>query len=358
MLYNFLNINKKESTLFTILKIVLLLQVMIGHSIGLIVPKFDSIDITSFYGIILFIYKFSFSFGRESAFIFVFLSGFFTAKLFINDKNIVFFDSLKKRIYRIYPIFLFSLLLTIILDYTGMYLFNFNIYNSNGMNYIVNEHYSLKIMILNFLSLQPTLTDTIGSNGPLWTLGYLVQFYILGLIVKNISKSNHIFYILNIFISGIIGFIFSFEFFLLYLTWLIGISFRFLNFKIDFKYFKILSIVLLLITLVLCRINSSYISILLTPISSILILFVVKNFPEKFLTFNFSTMPSIKDISYSMYAFHMPIFFLIFGLYQHLFDQIFNYFYYLIFLSISLLIIIILSNSLENFLSKRGNSNG
>lgn len=358
MLYNFLNIDKKESNLFTLLKIVLLLQVMIGHSIGLIVPKFDSIDITSFYGIILFIYKFSFSFGREAAYIFVFLSGFFTAKLFINDKNIIFFDSLKKRIYRIYPIFLFSLFLTIILDSIGIYIFNFNIYTSNGMNYIVNEHYSLKITILNFLSLQPTLTNTIGSNGPLWTLGYLVQFYILGLIVKKFSTSNYIFYIMNILISGLIGLIFSFEFFLLYLVWISGISFRFLNFKIDFKYLKLLCTVLLIITLLLCRINSSYISILLTPISSILILFMIKKFPEKIISFNFATMSAIKDISYSMYAFHMPIFFLSFGLYQYLFDHSFDYFYYLIFLSISLLIIILLSNSLENLLNKRGNSNG
>ena len=161
MNYSFWNIRKEDSPKLELLKYFLLLQVVVGHAIALSIPQMSNIPLDSIKNILLVLFKILFSFGRESAFLFIFLSGFFTAKTFLNfDQSFSLVSVLWKRVKRIYPIFITALLITALLDYVGMNLLHFDVYNSNQVNYVVEKHFSLNLFLTNLFSLQPTFSMT------------------------------------------------------------------------------------------------------------------------------------------------------------------------------------------------------
>lgn len=354
MLFSFNDISKKESRLLDLLKILLLFQVMIGHSIGLVVPSFYDINAESLLDYSLLVYKLLFSFGALSAYIFIFLSGYFTSKIFLQDERIPFILVLKKRIVRIYPIFIFAILVTLVLDYIGIFIFNYDLYLSNGMNYNVVEHYTSNIFILNLLSLQPTLTETIGSNGPLWTLGYLVQFFVIGLIIKTLFYKNLLFLISNVFLLIILCF-YNLEFSLLYFVWLSGIYSRTLQLSIQSKpLINLVVISVLFLLTVLTKIVSNYFIILITPIFSVILLHIIKIFPNKIYKLKFESLKRMKDTSYGLYALHMPILFFFLAMYNKVVNSNFSFITYLFFTSISISLTYYISIKLAKILDKKG----
>jgi len=352
MLFNYSNINEKESKLFDYLKLFLLLEVIFGHTIAIALPKLADIDINGISDILLVIYKLSFSFGRESAYLFVFLSGFFTAKHFFNtNKAFNFFQLLKKRIFRFYPILIIALLLTIVLDIIGIYIFHFNIYEINGLHYNVLDHYNLYILLANFCSLEPTFSDTLGSNGPLWTLGYLIQFFIFASLIRYFITDRFSFFIVSGIISAILGLLLNTEFFLLYSIWMIGLYIRITDF--DFKIKISLSLILVFFfLLIIAKISNSSISIMITPFIGILLLVFLKKFPKKIFNITISDFPNIRDLSYSMYAFHMPIIFFIFGFYKDIYLNNLSFTTYSVFTIFTLFTTIIFSNFVQKILLK------
>jgi len=354
MLFSFSNISKKESRLLDLLKILLLFQVMLGHSIGLVVPSFNDINAETLLDYSLLFYKLLFSFGALSAYIFIFLSGFFTSKIFLKDEKISFISVLQKRIVRIYPIFIFAIVVTLVLDYIGVLLFNYDLYLRNGMNYNVVDHYTLNIFILNLLSLQPTLTETIGSNGPLWTLGYLVQFFVLGVIIKILFYKNLHFLILNVVLLVVVSF-YNLEFSLLYFVWLSGTYSRTLQLNIQSKpLINLVIISTLLLLMILTKVVSSYFIILMTPIFSIILLYIIKIFPNQIYKLNFESLKRIKDTSYGLYTLHMPILFFFLGMYNEVVNNNFSFITYLFFTSISISLTYYISIKLEQILNKKG----
>jgi peptidoglycan/LPS O-acetylase OafA/YrhL len=316
MLFNLNKINKSESKLITLVKTFLLLQVIIGHSIALSLPKASTLNFQEFNELLLLFYKLFFSFGAISAYLFIFLSGYLTSKIFIHN-DFAFIKEFKKRVLRIYPIFIIAIFLTIILDFIGMNFLNIDLYLNNRMNYIVENHYSLNIFILNFLSLQPTFVYTIGSNGPLWTLGYLVQFFILGLVIKSISKSVNLFFLIGIVVSFFIGIFISVEFFILFLLWIFGIYFRNItSFSIkmnSFKFYLVIFLITVMLTVSKLTFFNYQVLILSFPLS-ILLIILIKYFSLIICRNKIYKKIVIKDYSYELYVFHMPLLFFILGI--------------------------------------------
>jgi peptidoglycan/LPS O-acetylase OafA/YrhL len=342
MSYNFININNKESGSFEILKLTLLLQVVLGHAIALSLPQMSELNTNTGGGIALMLFKACFSFGRESAYLFIFLSGFFTGNVFLSDtKPFSWFEVNKKRIIRIYPVFTIALLFTLFFDFIGMNVFRFLVYKNNSLNYIVEDYFSFNLFIKNFLSLQPTFSLTFGSNGPLWTLGYLIQFYLLVTLVRKISGASFsrffFVFILFLFLTWpLVGT----EFSLLLFVWYSGVLLRWVNLKsINFNIlFLLLFIVMLLF---ISKVSQKYISMLLTPINGIL--HFIKKVPNVFYGIKLSNFPKLPDISYSLYAVHMPILFIVYGLFTYYFGKEFMNIYYVIYIIISLALSILVS---------------
>ncbi len=318
MTLNYTNITSKESALFETLKLLLLIQVVVGHAVALSLPKLDEITTKSIVDILLILYKATFSFGRESAYLFVFLSGFFTSNIFFRfHQSFSLPLVLKKRINRIYPFFIIVLLLTFILDWIGIFVFKFEVYRLNPLNYPVNEHLSIELFFTNLLSLQPTFSITFGSNGPLWTLGYLMQFYLLFSLLRFFSKESRSQLVLTTTIIIIVISVFNIEFALLFYIWFLGTIFRSLNFKsIHVNVFLVMLAILLLISI--SKLSSKYASMALTPLTGFLILHLFKKIPEVILGKNLSGFSQFSDISYCLYAVHMPILFFSYGLFFRL----------------------------------------
>tara|TARA_Y200000002_G_scaffold299988_1_gene254966 strand:+ start:6775 stop:7836 length:1062 start_codon:yes stop_codon:yes gene_type:complete len=317
--FNYKSINKSQSIAFDFLKIILLFQVLMGHAIALSLPKISQIDLDVISNYLIVIFKIIFSFGGEAAYIFIFLSGFFTSKIFL-AKNLKFDLKavLKKRFFRIYPIYAIALILTVLLDALGLYIFEFNIYRENPFNLNVGSVYNSKILILNLLSLEPTFTNSFGSNTPLWTLGYLVQFFFIASLLKSVAvkfQFNWIFIMpfLLIFFS-----IFNLEFSILFFVWFLGVLSK--ELKFDEINLKLCQVIILFIILIFTqRFFSSFISMILTPITSFLIFLIINNIP-KYISNKLIKFERIPDVSYVLYAVHMPILFLIFGFYNHNFS--------------------------------------
>jgi peptidoglycan/LPS O-acetylase OafA/YrhL len=130
------------------------------------------------------VYRFTWRFGSQAAFLFVFLSGFMVAgplmaklKTEAMPTARVFFT---KRLRRIVPIAFGAVLFTALLDALSRTVFNAERLYQGSYAYDMIEATSWTNLVGNLLFLQPVFVDAFGSNGPLWTLGYIVQYYAIG----------------------------------------------------------------------------------------------------------------------------------------------------------------------------------
>jgi peptidoglycan/LPS O-acetylase OafA/YrhL len=313
MVFDYKDIKKHESIAFEFFKLFLLIQVVIGHAIALSLPKVSEINLNEFENYFILVFKMIFSFGRESAYIFIFISGFFTSKIFLNKKtkfNLLSF--LKKRIIRIYPIYTIALILTFIFDYLGFVLLNFEVYSSNAFNINLYHTFSLKIFLLNFFSLQPVFVSSFGSNSPIWTLGYLVQFFFLATFLFKLSiKFNINWKIIMFFFIFLVGFI-NIEFSLLFLIWFLGV----LSKKIYLPniYLNIfITVTFVFVLLIFQKMSEPNISMILTPLTTFFVFLFINNLPKKSSSF-LSKFERFPDVSYVLYAIHMPVLFMTYGI--------------------------------------------
>ena len=128
-----------------------------------------------------------FRYGVEAVFFFFVLSGFLIhlkyARLFQSDPSAKFgfSDYLMRRIKRIYPPFLFALLLTYGLDTLGASLGFWTPAFISGINKIasITTFLDVKTLFGNLAFLYFTYTPIFGSNGPAWSLKYEWWFYII-----------------------------------------------------------------------------------------------------------------------------------------------------------------------------------
>lgn len=356
MSYNFLNIKPKESILFEYLKLILIAQVVIGHAVALSIPKLDLIEAKSLESLLIIFFRFAFCFGRESAYIFIFLSGFFTANTFYKKgKNFDFVNANVKRFFRALPILILALFLTLILDYLGAIHYSFKIYSINQMDYKVLDYFKIELFVGNFFSLQPTFCKTFGSNGPLWTLGYLMQFFFISALFKYIYINNgRIFSLIIILIFIIFSAVCNIEFILLYAVWLAGLICRRIE-VIEIKLNFVLLIFFTVIFLIASKFANKYIAMIVTPITSIFILLLLKEVSIRFNIAKISVLSHLPDLSFAIYAFHMPVLFFTIGFIQHITGGDFINYYISVILAFTLCIfvsIFLLKLSTSRFFGK------
>lgn len=225
-------------------------------------------------------------FGYLGVDIFFIVSGFIICYSFPKDYQIIsFFSFFKKRLLRVHPPYLMSILLTILVAYTAA-LYTHNPVHVSGLNLLYHFFY-----LNNF-------TDVTYITGVYWTLGIEFQFYIiLGLLFSWMSKSLH-------HLSGII-------IFLLALNWIkidhthlifghtplfcIGILLYFILFNYQYPKAFLLCLLATSLAILAYHQKASFYTSLFT-ICVICIPFV-KNKIIQFLS----------GISYSLYLVHVPV---------------------------------------------------
>jgi len=145
-----------------------------------------------------------FKYGHEFVLFFFVLSGFvihlnYARKLRANpnDFRFDFKAYFLKRFKRIYPPFVFAILLTFILDFIGRNN-GFTIYQSKTPYPLINESlgnrsYSVSTLFGNVLFLFKAYVPIFGMNGPAWSLKFEWWFYMLYPLFLLMSR-KHIFY--------------------------------------------------------------------------------------------------------------------------------------------------------------------
>jgi peptidoglycan/LPS O-acetylase OafA/YrhL len=307
-----------ESVYLDLFKVLMLIEVVLGHAVALCIPRYSELDLGSLSGIMFTVIRAMSGFGREAAFQFIFLSGFFTAITLLNfGCKFDLIAVLAKRLRRLYPVLVLALMVTALLDYLGAYLWHFPIYTTNGLNYSIHEHWEGKLLLFNLLSLQPTFSLTFGSNGPLWTLGYLIQFFMLGSILRWLSGANLIlFVVLVIAALGITGPALGWEPSLLFMIWIIGVFVRIAKVT-PLSYLNIWALIgSSIFLLALARLSPVLISILLTPLIGACLIDLATRLSKNNLPLLSTVIKQASQLSFAAYAVHMPVLFFWLGAIQ------------------------------------------
>lgn len=265
------------------------------------------------------------SLGHQAVIVFFVLSGFFVGGSFIADKNKDMFKYSIKRISRFYTVLIPALVLTWIIDSIGIYLFKANaLYGGYSDNYVlkydVASRLNLETLFANMIYLQDIIYPTFGSNGALWSLAYEFWFYIIFPLLWFLFSSNKINYKIVAFTVILTMFYFlGLKGFIYFLIWFIGVLVYSLykeeniNKKIKQSKYKIILILAFICTLLMsffCR-TWGLIADLFLGISFGLLLLVMLNSKEISSIYLKKIATFIANISFSMYAIHLPILVLI-----------------------------------------------
>lgn len=302
-------------------------------------------------GLITYIFYALTSLGHQAVIVFFVLSGFFVGSSFINHPN--FNKYLLKRLIRLYTVILPALLLTYILDLIGIRVLKaIPLYAGFGNNHVLNfdaiQRLNFETFLSNILFLQDILYASFGTNASLWSLAYEFWFYVLfPLSYSIIYCKKHIIRIINFTLFVSILFIIGIKGITYYLIWLMGVviyvcyqkRYKVIEKLLNSKYtFAIVFILLFLAVLASLIYKNLQIDLILGLFFSIFILnLLYKNF--EFKPFLNKIAYSLSQISFSLYAIHLPIIVLFYGYYDlKLTISIYNIAFY--FLIILLLVIL------------------
>jgi len=146
------------------------------------------------------VYIFSiFGKGHVAVILFFVLSGFVIhySSIRQHKNKIDLPDYFKRRFLRIYPPLIFCMLLTLILDFTGKYVFGYSIYFQRTPVLLINSNITTDLnwvtAIGNLMMVQNVYTHVWGTNGPLWSLMYEWWFYMLYPVIYYLYKKNKYF---------------------------------------------------------------------------------------------------------------------------------------------------------------------
>ncbi|MDQ8004881.1 MAG: acyltransferase [Pedobacter sp.] len=264
-----------------------------------------------------------FRFGHNAVLLFFVLSGFVIHLSTHNSAKRLSVDSkfwikyLKNRIKRLYPAFIFAILLTAALDYIGNNILNFSNYRTGSIYssfHLNEENTSIATFLGNLLFLMRTYVPIFGSNGATWSLSYEWWFYVIYPFFYYTAKKN----IVLATILQIIFFCLSFKFldwpiqllrdvFSMMLIWWLGVLLAEVylrKIKINFTH---LSILILIIPFVIYKPSSSYNDILwglgLVGLLSFFFSLNENNILIKVLI----KLKWLGDCSYTIYIIHVPI---------------------------------------------------
>ncbi|RYY11223.1 MAG: acyltransferase [Chitinophagaceae bacterium] len=267
-----------------------------------------------------------FRYGHEVVLFFFVLSGFVIhlkyARNYSQQKPTIFRyrEYLVKRIRRIYPPFIFALILTFILDRCGMIL-GFPIYNGSSPYSLINDNLanpdlSIVALLGNLSFVFENYLPLFGTNGPAWSLKYEWWFYMLYPIFLLIGTKRILYPTLLIIVLFILSFFPTLwpekllpDIFSMMITWWFGVLLAEIyvgRIKFKFQYVAWCGIAILafLLPFTVPKIMSDVVmALFFFGVIALLLSLDVSNQIVRRL----AAMKLLGDFSYTLYITHFPI---------------------------------------------------
>jgi peptidoglycan/LPS O-acetylase OafA/YrhL len=272
-------------------------------------------------------------FGPQAASLFVFMSGFFVGGSLIKDNIIDEHRSdalgfVRKRLLRIVPSLALALVLTAVLDGIAIYGLGLGSTYAAYPDYDMTAFLTLWNFVGNLLCLEPTVVGVFGSNGPLWTLGYIVQFYVAGFLLFRYGVGSS--WLRTLVMGCALAFmaITRPEWFILFIVWLAGAFSRYVRSPHVHGWLALGGAILIVI---LANRMPTLISEAAAVGSGMLLIWWVRCSDFVFSGWNRLVVRSLAAASYSIYAVHFPIAFFVFAVaFGSPSDSIANFFVFLV----------------------------
>ena len=344
------------------------IYVLIHHARWLLTESYSLRIDKTFIGKFLTYTLSMFRFGHEVVIFFFVLSGFVIHLSVLKAKEKALPFQIKKyfnkRINRIYPAFIFALLLTLILDYLGKNVFHLEVYTKGSKYFqlfLTETNFSVTAFFTNIINIQGLTSSTpvFGTNAALWSLSYewwFYMFYPLFYTMRNRSISLTLALQIVLFLT--VNYLIRVDFpiisalFSKMLIWWLGTilaEIYFQNIKLNLRY---LSTLILAIPLaVLFFFNDRIIGDLLWGIGFIGLLGYLLSIKNTNLFIKIlSSLKGTASFSYTLYLIHVPIIYMAHAYLIKKYNGVLPTTYFWVFILSSILIVVssLLARRLEN----------
>jgi len=209
------------------LRAFLLAEVVLGHLAAIALPELPVVaERRDGFAAFVLIFRLTTRFGPQAAYLFVFLSGFFVGgpllAAALRGEAARFPDFARRRIARIAPALWIALAIGATFDLIGVHGLGAGEIYERQKAYDFLHAMTATNFVGNLLCLQPTFVGVFGSNGPLWTLGYIVQFYFAGLLVSRALARPALFPVALLGCALVAGVVLRPEWAALFAIWWLG----------------------------------------------------------------------------------------------------------------------------------------
>lgn len=307
-------LSQTESQWHDVFRLFLLIQVVFGHMAAIALPSVPqlAIDVVQNWPSLLF--RLTWRFGSQAAFLFVFLSGFMVAGPLLESirqgRVPLARNYFSKRLQRIVPISIGAVLITALLDTASLMSPGAEALYRSSQAYDMVEEFNWTNFIGNLLFLQPLVVDSFGSNGPLWTLGYIVQYYIVGWLLCRIYVTSRSLALIILALSLVLMAAVRVEWTVLFISWLTGGLARHIHVS------KCLCLPFLLVgalLFILSNLANTTVSAASSIVIGFLLTLAVRHLPALTRLARGNWLRRLSNDSYAVYAFHYPVLMAVFS---------------------------------------------
>lgn len=309
-------LGKTESQGHDVLRLILVMQVVLGHAAMIALPDMGHLRQATSGMWPEILYRLLTRFGPQAAYLFVFLSGVMVAgNLFagLRDSGTVpsFLSFMGRRSKRLVPVTLLSILLTALLDWFACGPLGLHEVYRNGLQSDLTQNYTPVDFLGSSLFLQPIFVDAFGSNGPLWTLGYIFQFYVLGwglCRILQISRTGgSVALLLGVASMGFV----RPEWAILFVGWLIGGMMR----LVPFNWPALPPLLAATLLMILSNLLPALVSATLSCVVGGLFVAGLRGLHRPLGAFSASFLRQISNDSFVLYAVHFPVMMFVFAVF-------------------------------------------
>lgn len=286
-------------------KMSLLMTVVGGHVSAFFLPHIGELSISVVADWPTIVAKGMASFGREAAIAFVFLSGFFTSHHFRHRETYKeCLNKVRHRLTHLYPGYMFALAFTLVVDAAGQRLFH-DFYESVQV-FRPMLHVDALSVVANCLFLEPTFVDSLGTNGPLWTIGYLVQFYLAYAVCHAVAGSSSLKWAGALMMAVLALIAAADEWATYFLVWLAG---TFARGRVPCAMGRrgLAALVGAMLIFIASKFAHLPLASILVALACYLMLLASHTIAVGELVLRWSTLRSLTNAAFSVYLIHMPI---------------------------------------------------